>query len=293
MSKATSPSSMPSPGTVMMIPIGAVELGDNVRTGELPDIPELMESIAKNGLSTPVTMEKSPDGNYILRSGFRRFEALRGLGYTEIPALVRAYGDNNDTVINGLVENLARVDLTTHDLAKTLSELRAAGLTANAISLRLAPKRDKDGKAVAGMSVPMVNKLAHLFDTLPGEIREEWQRSHPLCTINNLETVIRPVKDEGQKGRAPTDEEMLERWSALVTPEEEEPSPEPGEKGSKGAKGEDDSGPKRRGASAIMKMIDALVAAENLDDDKKRTALSVLKWVMGSQKSVLGISLDK
>lgn len=81
------------------------------RTFDPDDLAELASSIEVNGLLQPILVRRSASGRtYDLVAGERRLRAVKQLGWTEIPALVRDVDDRTLLVL-ALVENLQREEL--------------------------------------------------------------------------------------------------------------------------------------------------------------------------------------
>lgn len=81
------------------------------RTFDPDDLAELASSIEVNGLLQPILVRRSASGRtYDLVAGERRLRAVKQLGWTEIPALVREVDDRTLLVL-ALVENLQREEL--------------------------------------------------------------------------------------------------------------------------------------------------------------------------------------
>ncbi len=71
---------------------------------------ELKQSIAENGLVTPVTV-RSHNNGYQLIAGERRLRAVQELGYTTIPAYVLEIHDERQMLEMALIENVQRENL--------------------------------------------------------------------------------------------------------------------------------------------------------------------------------------
>lgn len=71
---------------------------------------ELKQSIAENGLVTPVTV-RPHQGSYQLIAGERRFRAVQELGYERIPAYVLEVHDDRQMMEMALIENVQRENL--------------------------------------------------------------------------------------------------------------------------------------------------------------------------------------
>lgn len=83
-----------------------------------PDsIAELAASIKAQGLIQPIVVNRRQDGSYELISGERRLRAVKQLGWSEVPAVVRSVSDN-ELLEMTLVENLQREDLNPIDEAQ-------------------------------------------------------------------------------------------------------------------------------------------------------------------------------
>ncbi len=88
------------------------------------DLAELALSIRANGLLQPILVRRSVSGrNYELVAGERRLRAVKQLGWTEIPALVRKVEDRTLLVL-ALVENLQREELGPLEEAEGYQMLR-------------------------------------------------------------------------------------------------------------------------------------------------------------------------
>ena len=70
----------------------------------------LAESIKAQGLIQPVVLRPRLEGGYELIAGERRWRAAREAGLPTVPAVIRE-ADDRDTLLLGLVENVARENL--------------------------------------------------------------------------------------------------------------------------------------------------------------------------------------
>lgn len=117
------------PGTqpyLAEIPIGLVDVGDNVRD-DVGDLSELKASIEELGLIEPIKVTAQPDGRFRLVVGQRRVTAHRELERTSIRAIVEPAGDVDEPgvtrSIEQLAENLIRKDLNAIEEAVALREV--------------------------------------------------------------------------------------------------------------------------------------------------------------------------
>jgi ParB family chromosome partitioning protein len=75
------------------------------------ELADLESSLRTSGLLQPITVRPAPSGSgFELIAGERRFRAASRLGWTEIPAIVRATDDRTLLTL-AMVENLQRADL--------------------------------------------------------------------------------------------------------------------------------------------------------------------------------------
>lgn len=75
------------------------------------ELADLESSLRSNGLLQPITVRPASGGKgYELIAGERRFRAAVRIGWTEIPALVRAVDDRRMATL-AMIENLQRADL--------------------------------------------------------------------------------------------------------------------------------------------------------------------------------------
>jgi ParB family chromosome partitioning protein len=81
------------------------------RTFDEAELADLESSVRQNGLLQPITVRPAQNAKgFELVAGERRLRAVRRLGWTEIPALVRQL-DDKALLTLALVENLQRTDL--------------------------------------------------------------------------------------------------------------------------------------------------------------------------------------
>lgn len=84
-------------------------------------VAELIASIQRLGLLTPITVRSRADDELTLIAGRHRLEAVRRLGWESIPA-VYLYGDDTDARLWEIAENLHRAELTALEQAEHIAE---------------------------------------------------------------------------------------------------------------------------------------------------------------------------
>ncbi|ARF14298.1 nucleoid occlusion protein [Sporosarcina sp. P12(2017)] len=100
-------------------------------------IEELARTIHTHGVIQPIVIRTKDDGSYEIIAGERRFRAMRKLGWTEVPAIVRNL-DDKETASIALIENLQREELTAIEEAHAYERLlELHELTQEALAQRL------------------------------------------------------------------------------------------------------------------------------------------------------------
>ncbi|MBR1784375.1 MAG: ParB/RepB/Spo0J family partition protein [Bacteroidales bacterium] len=104
---------------VCMLPLGSIAPNPFQPRREFDEaaLDELAQSIRAQGVITPVTVRRMPDGTYQLVSGERRLRAAGRAGLGEIPAYVRTATDAQMMEM-ALVENIQRADLGAIEVAE-------------------------------------------------------------------------------------------------------------------------------------------------------------------------------
>ena len=119
----------------------------------------LAESIRSQGLIQPVVVRPRVHGGYELIVGERRWRAAVEAGIATVPAVVRE-ADDRDTLLLGLVENVAREDLS------PIEEARAYAILLDGFGLALGEVAERVGK-----SKPTISNRVRLLE-LPSDVLE-------------------------------------------------------------------------------------------------------------------------
>jgi ParB family chromosome partitioning protein len=136
----------------------------------------LAESIKAQGLIQPVVVRPRLEGGYELIAGERRWRAAREAGLTTVPAVVRD-ADDRDSLLLGLVENVAREDLS------PIEEARAYALLIDEFGLSLGEVAERVGR-----SKPSVSNRIRLLE-LPDDVlalvsRNELTEGHARAVLS-------------------------------------------------------------------------------------------------------------
>jgi ParB family transcriptional regulator, chromosome partitioning protein len=105
----------------------------------------LAESLRAQGLIQPVVVRPRLEGGYELIAGERRWRAAQEAGLQDVPAVVRE-ADDRDTLLLGLVENVAREDLS------AVEEARAYAVLIDEFGLALPEVAERVGKSKPAVS---------------------------------------------------------------------------------------------------------------------------------------------
>jgi ParB family transcriptional regulator, chromosome partitioning protein len=171
----------------------------------------LAESIRVQGLIQPVVVRPRVQGGYELIAGERRWRAACEAGVTSVPAVVRE-ADDRDTLLLGLVENVAREDLS------PVEEGRAYAILLDEFGLSLGELAERVGKAK-----PTVSNRLRLLE-LPDDVlalveRGELTEGHARAVLavpdhDGRRRLARQIIRRGMSVRAA---ERSARWAGART----------------------------------------------------------------------------
>ncbi len=113
------------PSEVRLIPIENIHVV-NPRERNKQRFQQIVANISRIGLKKPITVRERKNGLFDLVCGQGRLEALKQLGETMVPAIVRKVSAE-DAMIMGLVENIARQKPRTMETVRELVALRERG----------------------------------------------------------------------------------------------------------------------------------------------------------------------
>lgn len=122
---------------IVMVPIAQVSI-PNPRSRNEQQHQEIVDNIENIGLKRPVTVRRHPTLNerYEVVCGEGRLEAFRRLGQSEIPVVI-VDASEEDCLIMGLVENLARRQHRPIDIMADIGNLHQRGYTDNEIAEKI------------------------------------------------------------------------------------------------------------------------------------------------------------
>jgi len=309
------------------VPFNTIEAPEeeNVRQGELEDIPALADLIKEQGLlqNLVVTNGGKGDRPYRVVAGFRRYAALKLLKWGDKPVGITLVAPAG-RVIKNLIENIGRQEVKAADLAQRLHDLERGDYPVE--KGETARKYTKEELATQlGLSASHVTNLIRAHANLADPLRKAWQK-HDLpqnlvfkCAgLTVKEEKVIELKDE--KGKKLKDDEgnvktktikvtvpdeggqekLLSRWQKA---KETETLAQKGEKKDKAEGGGGDEGGegdevnkdgKRPGKKQFAEFIEKATAKFKSGDYKEGSVemaalkgkLDAVKWAAGERDSL-------
>jgi ParB family chromosome partitioning protein len=175
-----------SPGELVLLPVDAVHPSPRQprRRFDEESVSGLAESIRAQGVIQPVLVRPRDEGGWQLIAGERRWRAAREAGVPTVPAVVRD-ADDRDSLLLGLVENVAREDLSATE------EARGYALLLDEFGLSLG-----DLAARVGRSKPAVSNKLRLLE-LPDDVLAMVERGE--LTEGHARAVLAVPDQEGRR----------------------------------------------------------------------------------------------
>ena len=167
----------------------------------------LAESIKREGVIQPLLVRPRAAGGYEIVAGERRWRAAREAGHATVPAVVRN-SDDRDTLLLGLIENVAREQLT------PVEEARAYAVLLDEVGLALGDVADRVGR-----SKPSVSNRIRLLD-LPDDVLGMLERgqlteghARAVLAVPDHEGRRRLAREIVQKGLSVRAAEQRAKWA--------------------------------------------------------------------------------
>lgn len=133
---------------------------ENSRDHAEKNIVPLMNSIQQHGLQEPIGVNFK-NGNYTIVYGNRRYLACQKLGWSTIPAVIYTDMTEEGFLVNNLVENMQRENVSPSEIGRICEKLEKLGLTQAQMASRL------------GTPITTIKTVMELYKTLPENIREK------------------------------------------------------------------------------------------------------------------------
>ena len=181
----------------------------------------LADSIRAQGLVQPVVVRRREAGGFELIAGERRWRAAREAGLPTVPALVRE-ADDRDTLLLGLVENVAREELS------PVEEARAYALLLDEFELSLGELSERVGKAKPTVSNRL--RLLELPDDVlalveRGDVTEGHARA--ILAVPGQDGRRRLARQIVRRGMSVRAAERAARWAGARTKPRKVPRVDP------------------------------------------------------------------
>ena len=147
---------------ISMVSISDIEANPFQPRKEFDDnaLQELAQSIREQGVITPITVRRMPDGKYQLIAGERRMRASQLVGLTELPAYIRVATDGQMMEM-ALVENIQRENLNAMEIAFSYNALiEECQLTHEQLSQRVGKDRSTITNYLRLLNLPAETQLA-------------------------------------------------------------------------------------------------------------------------------------
>ena len=167
----------------------------------------LAESVRRQGVIQPLLVRPRAAGGYELIAGERRWRAARDAGHETVPAVVRE-ADDRDTLLLGLVENVAREQLSPAE------EARAYAVLLDEFGLALGEVAERVGR-----SKPSVSNRIRLLE-LPDDVLAMLERgqlteghARAVLAVPDHEGRRRLAREIVQKGLSVRAAEQRAKWA--------------------------------------------------------------------------------
>jgi ParB family chromosome partitioning protein len=199
----------PVPSELLEIPVDAIH--PNPRQPRRRFEPEaasgLAESVRRQGVIQPLLVRPRGVGGYEIVAGERRWRAAREAGRRTVPAVVRT-ADDRDTLLLGLVENVAREQLT------PIEEARAYAVLIDEFSLSLGEVAERVGRSKPSVSNRI--RLLELPDDVLGMVeRGQLTEGHAraVLAVPDHETRRRLAREIVRRGLSVRAAEQRAKWA--------------------------------------------------------------------------------
>ena len=107
-----------------VLEVAKIVQGKNIRNERDSEILELADSIDKQGLINPITVQKRDDGKYEVIAGHHRFEAIKRLGYPHVECNILDDLNEKEIILAQIAENCQRKQMSACELVDTFEDLK-------------------------------------------------------------------------------------------------------------------------------------------------------------------------
>jgi ParB/RepB/Spo0J family partition protein len=226
---------------------------------------------SKTGLINAITVTPDPrhSGKFLNICGGNRVKAARELGQTTIRATIRQVHNECDALLMNLVENAARKDLTSFELAAQVELIVRKFHTTISVT---------EIAKLLGFSTGHVYTMLRLLSNLPSDILTDWANQHPLLTVKFLEKLHQEPDPSGTWQSVRTKHELRENqlpYNSFVPAEDDG----------------DQSGweeYKRPSKAKLIRLRDIVVRAKLPVDPEKfrKVIVGLVDWMRGASPNI-------
>lgn len=183
---------------VMDLPLAKIAADPNNprRHFDRAELEALAGSIKRRGVIQPITVQPAnAEGIYILRFGERRWRASELAGKTTVPAIVSNTATDKDSVIDQVIENDQRVDLSHVEMARAVAAMIEEGRSLAQIAEELSRPKSTIAQYSAVSAMP--EELRALLDDAGlrtvYELHNVWKREPERVLAYIAETPVERI----------------------------------------------------------------------------------------------------
>ena len=107
-----------------VLEVSQIMPGKNIRNERDSEILEVAESIDRQGLLNPITVQMGKHGRYVVIAGHRRLEAIKRLGLPHIECNVLDDLNEKEVILAQIAENCQRKQMSASELVDTFEDLK-------------------------------------------------------------------------------------------------------------------------------------------------------------------------
>lgn len=107
-----------------VLEVSQIEQGKNIRNERDSEILELAESIDRQGLLNPITVQMGKHGKYEVIAGHRRLEAVKRLGLPHIECNIFEDLNEKEIILAQIAENCQRKNMSASELVDVFDDMK-------------------------------------------------------------------------------------------------------------------------------------------------------------------------
>lgn len=107
-----------------VLEVSQIEQGKNIRNERDSEILELAESIDRQGLLNPITVQMGKRGKYVVIAGHRRLEAIKRLGLPHVECNILDDLNEKEIILAQIAENCQRKQMSALELVDVFEDMK-------------------------------------------------------------------------------------------------------------------------------------------------------------------------